>query len=125
MIMADIKWFYSASQNGFYSSARFSSDELPEDAIEITNERRLELLEAQDSGKVIKPRAGAPAAYTVQDPSGEELLEFVKRQRRESYQLESDPLYLEWQYDQTEESEKAWREKVEEIKERYPLPVVS
>ncbi|WP_322805326.1 hypothetical protein SO574_23120 (plasmid) [Vibrio alfacsensis] len=42
--------------------------------------------------------------------------------RLKAYKLESDPLYMEWQYDQTAESEKAWRDKVAEIKERYPLP---
>ncbi|MFZ3441136.1 hypothetical protein L2D37_25690 [Vibrio harveyi] len=42
--------------------------------------------------------------------------------RQSAYKQESDPLYMEWQYDQTAESEKAWRDKVAEIKARYPLP---
>ncbi|OEC32883.1 hypothetical protein SAMN05216600_12834 [Pseudomonas cuatrocienegasensis] len=42
--------------------------------------------------------------------------------RRQAYAVESDPLYLEWQYDQTPEAEQAWRDKVAEIKARYPLP---
>ncbi|TLS83862.1 hypothetical protein FD722_06795 [Photobacterium damselae subsp. damselae] len=42
--------------------------------------------------------------------------------RRLAYRLESDPLFLEWQYDQTSEKEQAWRDKVAEIKTRYPLP---
>lgn len=42
--------------------------------------------------------------------------------RRAAYAVESDPLYLEWQYDKTAESEQAWRDKVTEIKARYPLP---
>ncbi|MCF2827065.1 MULTISPECIES: hypothetical protein [unclassified Pseudoalteromonas] len=42
--------------------------------------------------------------------------------RREAYKNESDPLYMEWQYDNTPESEQAWRDKVDEIKNRYPLP---
>lgn len=42
--------------------------------------------------------------------------------RQSAYKKESDPLYMEWQYDQTTESEKAWRDKVAEIKARYPLP---
>ncbi|QJI30739.1 hypothetical protein HKK55_19185 [Pseudomonas sp. ADAK18] len=41
--------------------------------------------------------------------------------RRLAYRTDSDPLYMEWQYDQTEIKEKAWRAKVEEIKARYPL----
>ncbi|ELA7323099.1 hypothetical protein Q9X98_004743 [Vibrio parahaemolyticus] len=43
--------------------------------------------------------------------------------RQASYKTESDPLYMEWQYDQTPESETAWRDKVAEIKSRYPLPI--
>ncbi|WP_182027492.1 hypothetical protein [Vibrio rotiferianus] len=42
--------------------------------------------------------------------------------RKIAYKAESDPLYMEWQYDQTVEKEQAWREKVAEIKARYPLP---
>ncbi len=42
--------------------------------------------------------------------------------RRLAYRIDSDPLYMEWQYDQTEAKEKAWRAKVAEIKARYPLP---
>jgi len=42
--------------------------------------------------------------------------------RQADYKEESDPLYMEWQYDQTSESEKAWRDKVAEIKARHPLP---
>ncbi|HGS4817788.1 TPA: hypothetical protein ACMDRM_001683 [Vibrio cholerae] len=46
----------------------------------------------------------------------------VLSKRKLSYQKEADPLYLEWQYDNTPESEQAWRDKVAEIKARYPLP---
>lgn len=42
--------------------------------------------------------------------------------RNSAYKSESDPLYMEWQYDKTDESERAWRDKVAEIKTRYPLP---
>lgn len=38
-----------------------------------------------------------------------------------AYKAESDPLYMEWKFDQTPESEQAWRDKVAEIKARYPL----
>ena len=47
----------------------------------------------------------------------------VIENRRLAYQLESDPLFLEWQYDQSAEKEQAWRDKVAEIKIRYPLPI--
>ncbi|NWC92385.1 MULTISPECIES: hypothetical protein [unclassified Pseudomonas] len=42
--------------------------------------------------------------------------------RRTLYVTEADPLFLEWQYDETPEKEKAWRDKVAEIKALYPLP---
>lgn len=41
------------------------------------------------------------------------------RLRAEAYRVESDPLYLEWQYDGTAESEQVWRNKVADIKARY------
>ncbi|EPN7235433.1 hypothetical protein ACT21L_004422 [Vibrio vulnificus] len=46
----------------------------------------------------------------------------IHESRQKDYKEESDPLYLEWQYDQTAEKEQAWRDKVAEIKARYPLP---
>lgn len=41
--------------------------------------------------------------------------------RRRAYVKESDLLYMEWQFDQTAESEQVWRDKVAQIKARYPL----
>lgn len=46
----------------------------------------------------------------------------VVQLRKAAYLSESDPLYMEWQFDKTPASEKAWRDKVAEIKARYPLP---
>lgn len=48
--------------------------------------------------------------------------EDVFKNRRLAYKFESDPYYMEWQYDQSSEKEQAWRDKVAEIKIRYPLP---
>lgn len=49
------------------------------------------------------------------------LYEQTVKDRESAYKSESDPLYMEWQFDQTPESEQAWRDKVAEIKLRYPL----
>ncbi|NLQ17545.1 hypothetical protein HGG82_07875 [Marinomonas sp. M1K-6] len=49
-----------------------------------------------------------------------ELSQNVQK-REAAYKRESDPLYMEWQYDQTEEAGQKWRDKVAEIKERFPL----
>ncbi|MBB1338181.1 hypothetical protein [Pseudoalteromonas sp. SR44-2] len=43
--------------------------------------------------------------------------------RQASYKAESDPLYMEAQFDGTPESHQNWQDKVAEIKARYPLPV--
>ncbi|MCX8936236.1 hypothetical protein NOL51_24540 [Vibrio parahaemolyticus] len=64
---------------------------------------------------------GVPAEL-VKSAKAEALMGEVIALRKEAYRTESDPLFHEWQYDQTPEKEKAWRDKVAEIKVRYPLP---
>ncbi|WP_409419752.1 hypothetical protein AB8616_10055 [Marinomonas sp. RS-M-Aa-14] len=56
------------------------------------------------------------------EPTFDERLALAIAQREATYKAESDPLYMEWQYDKTDEAEQKWRDKVAEIKERYPLP---
>ncbi|MBA5961148.1 hypothetical protein GIB64_27320 [Pseudomonas lactis] len=51
-----------------------------------------------------------------------EKQEAVITARRTLYATQADPLFLEWQYDETPEKEKVWRDKVAEIKALYPLP---
>ena len=53
----------------------------------------------------------------------DDLLSAALANRAAAYKSESDPLYIEWQYDKSDEGESKWRAKVQEIKERYPLPV--
>lgn len=59
-----------------------------------------------------------PASELELEYSHSETLEL----RQKAYKDESDPLHMEWQYDQTELSKQAWLSKVEEIKARYPFP---
>ncbi|QMV14733.1 hypothetical protein [Vibrio spartinae] len=59
----------------------------------------------------------------LQQKEFEEAQNLVKRQQ--AYRLESDALFMAWQYDQTEDKETSWRDKVAEIKARYPLPSAS
>lgn len=40
--------------------------------------------------------------------------------RQAAYREEADPLYIEWQYDQEPAQEQIWRDKVAEIKQRFP-----
>lgn len=55
----------------------------------------------------------------LQQKSFEEAQNVIKR--KEAYRIESDPLFMEWQYDNSPEAEHIWRNKVAEIKVRYPL----
>lgn len=117
-----MKWYVSASEGfpgGFYDSH-------VDGGYEISDERFNELAIGQSQGKEIhsqkdgKPYLKSPAALT-----DDQIMESILINRRRAYAAESDPLYMEWQYDQTSESEQAWRQKVEEIKDRFPLPAVS
>ena len=42
--------------------------------------------------------------------------------RQDAYKNESDPLFMAAQFDGTPESFNVWKDKVTEIKARYPLP---
>lgn len=64
---------------------------------------------------------GIPDDIILEATKSAEISEIIDL-RVAAYQKESDPLYMEWQYDQTAEKEQAWRDKVAEIKARYPLP---
>lgn len=111
--------FYSPERNGF-----FESD--PGDGYEISADRHVELLIGQGEGKTIaSQRDGKPYLKSPSELDHAQLTQLVQLQRKNAYAADSDPLYMEWQYDQTSESEQAWRQKVEEIKERFPLPAVS
>ena len=44
---------FAASTNGFYDDAIHTADQIPADAVDITDERHTELLEGQSSGLVI------------------------------------------------------------------------
>lgn len=46
----------------------------------------------------------------------------VEKLRKSAYQLEADPLFFKYQRDEDGVTKAAWLAKVEEIRERYPLP---
>lgn len=48
-------------------------------------------------------------------------IDFVKAQRRSAYSNESDPIFFQWQRGETY-TEKDWKDKVDEINSRFPLP---
>lgn len=49
-------------------------------------------------------------------------LDAIIASRQAAYKAESDPLFMEAQYDGTPELHQKWQDKVAEIKARYPLP---
>ena len=66
-------------------------------------------------------QANIPDAV-INQAQQEAMYDSLVAERRQAYALESDPIYSEWQYDKTAEKEQQWRDKVAEIKARYPLP---
>ncbi|MBF4250531.1 hypothetical protein EA007_05920 [Vibrio anguillarum] len=75
-----------------------------------------QLIIKNNADQIVKERAAFDTAF-----QNDKVLE----KRQLAYKNESDSLYMEWQYDQTPEKEQAWRNKVAEIKTRYPLPAES
>ncbi|SHO57773.1 hypothetical protein [Vibrio quintilis] len=65
--------------------------------------------------------AGIPESVITSAQQEQAVID-IQTKRRKAYIAESDPLYMEWQYDQTPQKEQQWRDKVAEIKKRYPLP---
>lgn len=63
------------------------------------------------------------AAIAKAAPQGAYLreIESIQKQRQEAYQAEADPIFFESHRDPMVKEE-TWREKVEEIKARYPYP---
>lgn len=60
---------------------------------------------------------------TEEIPEGFELTrELVESARRNAYQVQSDPLFFEWQRIGTDEAKQAWLDKVDEIKALNPYP---
>lgn len=46
----------------------------------------------------------------------------VNELRRTAYQLESDPIFFQWQRGEDGMTQEAWLNKIAEINERYPYP---
>lgn len=63
--------------------------------------------------------ASNPAPYQEHEMTEAE----VKQLRMMVYASESDPLFMEWQYDETPHTHAIWMDKVRDIKLRYPLPI--
>lgn len=66
--------FYSKSTGGFYST-EIHGDNIPSDAVEITNEQHQALIDGQSQGKMIQADAnGRPALVDPPPPTTEQII---------------------------------------------------
>lgn len=56
----------------------------------------------------------------VEQEERERKIQSVERNRQNAYQKESDPLFFKWKRGSATEQE--WKDKVAEIKSRFPYP---
>ncbi|WP_374342548.1 hypothetical protein [Azonexus sp.] len=111
---------YSSSTRGFYLGS-IHGTAIPDDAVDVPDERYSELMVAQESGYVIVPNPdGYPVATLPPSPSDIELAEAARSARAAAFAKESDPLFFKWQRGEATEAD--WRGKCAEIRARYPAP---
>lgn len=115
--MSNKKIFYSESEAGFYSEA-VHGDAIPIDAVEVTQERYAEVMEGQANGMCIVACAIHGARLVDRQISPEEVAKTVDAARQAAYRAEADPVFFKAQ--RGEATMQQWREKIEEIKARYP-----
>lgn len=73
--------FYSKSTGGFYA-AEIHGENIPSDAVEITNEEHAVLLAGQASGKIISADTdGNPCLIDPPSPTSEQLSNAARSQR--------------------------------------------
>ncbi|HDC4364748.1 TPA: tail fiber assembly protein [Enterobacter chengduensis] len=73
--------FYAKSTGGFYTP-EINWNNIPDDALEITDDKYLELLQAQSDGKIItSDDKGNPVAITPPPPTQEELIAQAERKK--------------------------------------------
>ena len=123
--------YYSKSTQGFYSKE--IHENIPKDAVEITEELHKELLEGQSNGKIITSNEkGHPILVDPTPPTYEELVARVEAARKAAYanaQTGSDRLFAEAQRMQMM-GESGWKvvsdsaiARYNEIKQEHPWPV--
>lgn len=92
--------------------------EYPEDVWDMQNNDYSTLVWMSDSQKPTKKELEAlwpEVEYKWQS-------EKVESARQNAYQMESDPLFFKYQRNEDGITKAAWLAKVEEIRERYPMP---
>lgn len=74
--------YFSASTRGFYDSGFHTTEQIPADAVEITDEQHVALLEGQSSGKRIVTGANGPELADPPAPSEAKLRAIWKADRQ-------------------------------------------
>lgn len=99
---------------GFYVEGR---SEIPEPSLEID----LDFISRVNDEQLFYLDPDTMELFNI-PPTYQEELDKALAVRKRRYTVETDPLFMEWQFDQTPESELAWRNAVAVIKEEVPLP---
>jgi len=112
--------FYAKSTGGFYTP-ELHGDQIPSDAVEITEAEHAELMAGHSAGKAITADAdGKPVLTDPPAPTREELLAQAQAARAAAYSAEADPLFFKSQ--RGEATVDDWKAKIAEIKARIPDP---
>lgn len=73
--------YYSAKNNGFYST-EVSGDSLPDDAAEITQDEWISLLQGQAEGQMItSDKKGKPVLKNYPNPTSEQYVEMASLEK--------------------------------------------
>lgn len=109
---------YSQSTNGFYTN-EINGENVPQDAVSITNEQYRAMLDGQYNGKIISADSqGNPSLMDSPSPTVDQITEAVTSARSAAYRSESDQLFFKVQRGEAKKSE--WVDKIKEIKLRFP-----
>jgi len=109
-------YHYSAETGGFYHTG--VHEDMPADAVAITDAKHAAMMQAQAEGKrIVSGNEGNPEAIDPPEPTAEELIARRARNRLAAYQAESDPLFFKWQ--RGEATEQDWHDKIAEINLRF------
>lgn len=109
----------------YYHNGGFLVDDIhtiPPDAIALTDGEYQDLMVGQAGGMEIT--TGPDGRPVLEKPPGlspEDIRVAMEKKRALAYQAESDPLYFKWK--RGEATEEDWLEKIQEIKDRYPIEV--
>jgi hypothetical protein len=109
---------FSNSTRGFYD-IEIHGENIPADAVEITDAQYKSLMDGQQAGKEIgADLSGKPVLVDPVPPTRDEIALAVSNARAVSYAKESDPLFFKAQRGESTMDE--WLAKVTEIKARIP-----